>query len=153
MLFLPVRAAFDPPLRADRNYSLIKNNGILIERRIIMPRLKGSKNKKKNIDPLISLADQIVAKRRDIEMLTAEIDGLSDSVAELKRELRNKKAKLKIHEKELTDLQAAKAAQDEAEKAAALKAEAEKIVETAIASGKSAQEIMKLLGAEVTEAE
>ncbi|NLT40624.1 MAG: hypothetical protein GXX89_09230 [Clostridiales bacterium] len=118
-----------------------------------MPRLKGSKNKKKNIDPLISLADQIVAKRRDIEMLTAEIDGLSDSVAELKRELRNKKAKLKIHEKELTDLQAAKAAQDEAEKAAALKAEAEKIVETAIASGKSAQEIMKLLGAEVTEAE
>ena len=112
-----------------------------------MPRLKGSKNKKKDVvdRKLVSLIEQIADKQSRIEALVSETDNLAESIAELHKELRSKKSKLRKLEKEYTELQVAKEQEDALAEVAARKAEAEKIVETAIASGKSAEEIMQLL--------
>ena len=100
-----------------------------------MPRTKGSKNRPKHTT---DFASQIAEKQEAITSLTSEIASITANIDALKAELKAKKAALKSAQKELTKLEAKKAAADQ-------KAEAEAVLKKLLASGVSADEILEKL--------
>lgn len=107
-----------------------------------MPRTKGSKNKPKVTN---DYASQIVEKQEAIASLTAEITSVTTNIDTLKANLKEKKAALKAAQKELTKLEAKKAAADQKAAEAAKKNEAENLVKKLLAEGVSADEILEKL--------
>ncbi len=111
-----------------------------------MPRPKGSKNRKKMIAG--TTLDQIVAAKaeaaQEVESIAAEIDAAA-------AELKEKKAMLKAAKKRLAALEADEAAAREVESAQQRKAEAERIADVILKSGKTADEVMAALGVQPQE--
>ena len=93
------------------------------------PRTKGSKNKTKISN---DYASQIAEKQYTITSLTTEIAAIIANIDTLKADLKEKKVALKKAEKEVVKLEAKKA-------------EAESVVKKLLASGMSAEEILKKL--------
>ena len=129
-----------------------------------MPRTKGSKNKPKTVTA--DFATQIAEKQSAKEALTAEIASIQKAIEEQKNTLKEKKSALKKTEKEVAMLEAKKAkadakAAEEANPAGidkvnymamgilaveeAKKTEAEAVLKKLLASGMSADEILKKL--------
>lgn len=109
-----------------------------------MPRTKGSKNRPKT-NTTKDYASQIVEKQESIASLTAEITSITANIDTLKADLKEKKAALKSTQKELTKLEAKKAAADQKAAEAAKKNEAEDVLKKLLASGVSADEILAKL--------
>ena len=107
-----------------------------------MPRTKGSKNKPKAIN---DYASQITEKQETIASLNTEIVSIQKAIEEQKNTLRTKKAVLKKAERELSKLEAKKAAADQKATEEAKKAEAEDVLKKLLASGVSADEILEKL--------
>ena len=109
---------------------------------ITMPRTKGSKNRPKtNTD----YSTQIAEKQESIASLNAEITSINANIDTLKADLKDKKVALKTAQKELTKLEAKKAAADQKAAEEAKKAEAEEVLKKLLASGMSADEIFEKL--------
>ena len=104
-----------------------------------MPRTKGSKNKPKATN---DFASQITEKKESIVSLTSEITSIIDT---LKADLKEKKTALKAAQKELTKLEAKKAAAEAKAAEAAKKVEAETVLKKLLASGMTADEILEKL--------
>ena len=107
-----------------------------------MPRTKGSKNRPKFTN---DFASQIVEKQESIASLTSEITSITANIDTLKADLKEKKAALKSAQKELTKLEAKKAAVDQKSIEAAKKNEAENLVKKLLAEGVSADDIIEKL--------
>ena len=101
------------------------------------PRTKGSKNKTK--------ISQIAEKQYTITSLTTEIAAIIANIDTLKADLKEKKVALKKAEKEVVKLEAKKSAAEQKAAEEAKKAEAESVVKKLLASGMSAEEILKKL--------
>ena len=108
-----------------------------------MPRTKGSKNKPKTVTT--DFATQIAEKQEPIVSLTAEITSVTANIDTLKADLKEKKTTLKSAQKELTKLEAKKAAADQKAAEAAKKNEAENLVKKLLAEGVSADDIIEKL--------
>ena len=108
-----------------------------------MPRTKGSKNKPKTVTA--DFATQIAEKQSAKEALTAEIASITANIDTLKADLKEKKAALKSTQKELTKLEAKKAAADQKAAEVAKKAEAEAVLKKLLAEGVSADDIIEKL--------
>ena len=108
-----------------------------------MPRTKGSKNKPKTVTA--DFATQIAEKQSAKEALTAEIASITANIDTLKADLKVKKAALKSTQKELTKLEAKKAAADQKAAEVAKKAEAEAVLKKLLAEGVSADDIIEKL--------
>ena len=107
-----------------------------------MPRTKGSKNRPKTNN---DYASQIAEKQEYITSLTAEIASIQKAIEEQKNTLKEKKAGLKKAQKELSKMEAKKAAADQEAAEEAKKTEAESVVKKLLASGMSAEEILEKL--------
>ena len=107
-----------------------------------MPRTKGSKNKPKITN---DFASQIAEKQESIASLTAEITSITDNIDTLIADLKGRKAALKSAQKELTKLEAKKAAADQKVAEVAKKNEAENLVKKLLAEGVSADDIIQKL--------
>ena len=113
-----------------------------------MPRTKGSKNRPKHTNNSVSKTDyasQIAEKQESIAFLNTEIASITANIDTLKEDLKEKKAALKFAQKELTKLEAKKAAADQKAAEEAKKAEAEEVLKKLLASGVSADEILEKL--------
>ena len=108
-----------------------------------MPRTKGSKNKPKTVTA--DFATQIAEKQSAKEALTAEIASITANIDTLKADLKEKKTALKVTQKELTKLEAMKAAADQKAAEVAKKAEAEAVLKKLLAEGVSADDIIEKL--------
>ena len=108
-----------------------------------MPRTKGSKNKPKTVTA--DFATQIAEKQSAKEALTAEIASITANIDTLKADLKVKKTALKAAQKELTKLEAMKAAVDQKVAEAAKKSEAEAVLKKLLAEGVSADDILEKL--------
>ena len=108
-----------------------------------MPRTKGSKNKPKTV--IADFATQIAEKQSAKEELTVEIASITANIDALKADLKEKKAALKSAQKEVTKLEAKKAAADQKAAEEAKKAEAEAVLKKLLVSGMSADEILEKL--------
>ena len=75
-----------------------------------MPRTKGSKNRPKHTT---DFASQIAEKQESIASLNTEIASITANIDTLKADLKEKKSALKTVKKELTKLEAKKAAADQ----------------------------------------
>ena len=106
------------------------------------PRTKGSKNKTKISN---DYASQIAEKQYTITSLTTEIAAIIANIDTLKADLKEKKVALKKAEKEVVKLEAKKSAAEQKAAEEAKKAEAESVVKKLLASGMSAEEILKKL--------
>lgn len=109
-----------------------------------MARTKGSKNRPK-INATTDYAFQIAEKQESITSMTAEITSITANIDTLKADLKEKKAALKSAQKELTKLEAKKAAADQKAIEAAKKSEAENLVKKLLANGVSADDIIEKL--------
>lgn len=110
-----------------------------------MARPKGSKNKKKIAAG--ASVDELIAQRLEAKAaLEAERDELTAVVAENTKNLRAVKYQIKKLDKEVAAYEAQKAAAEAAEAAAAAKEAVQAKIEELLASGKSLDEIMNLLG-------
>jgi len=107
-----------------------------------MPRTKGSKNKPKTTN---DYAFQIKEKQKFIASLSVEITSITANIDTLKADLKEKKTALKSAQKELTKLEAKKAAADQKTAEAAKKNEAENLVKKLLAEGVSADDIIEKL--------
>lgn len=108
-----------------------------------MPRTKGSKNKPKMVTA--DFATQIAEKQSAKEALTAEIASIIANIDTLKADLKEKKTALKVTQKELTKLEAMKAAADQKAAEVAKKNEAEAVLKKLLAEGVSADDIIEKL--------
>ena len=108
-----------------------------------MPRTKGSKNKPKTMTA--DFATQIAEKQSARESLLAEIISITANIDTLKADLKEKKAALKSTQKELTKLEAMKAAADQKAAEVAKKNEAEAVLKKLLAEGVSADDIIEKL--------
>ena len=97
-----------------------------------MPRTKGSKNKPKATN---DFASQITEKKESIVSLTSEITSITANID----------TALKAAQKELTKLEAKKAAAEAKAAEAAKKVEAETVLKKLLASGMTADEILEKL--------
>ena len=111
----------------------------------LMPRPKGSKNKPKTVKTTVDFAVQIAEKQSAKEALTAEIASIQKAIEEQKNTLKEKKSALKKTEKEVAMLEAKKAKADAKAAEEAKKTEAEAVLKKLLASGMSADEILKKL--------
>ena len=107
-----------------------------------MPRTKGNKNKPKVTN---DFASQIIERQEFIASLTAEITSITANIDTLKADLKEKKVALNSTQKELTKLEAKKAAADQKATEAAKKNEAENLVKKLLAEGVSADNIIEKL--------
>ena len=107
-----------------------------------MPRTKGSKNKPKITNDFVS---KIAEKQESIVSLTAEITSITANIDTLKADLKEKKAALKTSQKELTKLEAKKAAADQKAAEVAKRNEAEAVLKKLLAVGVSADDIIEKL--------
>ena len=109
---------------------------------IYIPRTKGSKNKPKVVSDFVS---RIAEKRSTIESLYTEIASTTANIDSLKADLKAKLATLKSVEKEVAKLEAKKAKADQKAAEEAKKAEAEAVLKKLLASGMTADDILKKL--------
>lgn len=108
-----------------------------------MPRPKGSKNKPKTVTA--DFASQIAEKQSARESLLAEITSITANIDTLEADLKEKKTALKAAQKELTKLEAKKAAVDQKAAEATKKSEAEAVLKKLLAEGVSADDIIEKL--------
>ena len=108
-----------------------------------MPRTKGSKNKPKAVTA--DFATQIEEKQSAKESLSAEIASITANIDSLKIDLKEKKASLKVIDKEIVKLEAKKKRADAKAAEEAKKAEAESVLKKLLAEGMSADEILAKL--------
>ncbi len=109
-----------------------------------MPRTKGSKNRPKT-NTTKDYASQIAEKQEIIASLNTEITTITANIDALKADLKGKKTALRTAQKELTKLEAKKAAADQKAAEEAKKVEAEEVLKKLLASGVSADEILEKL--------
>lgn len=109
-----------------------------------MPRPKGSKNKVK-VTTTVDYSVVIVEKQAEKDSLDAEIASLEANMKTIKAEIKSKKAAIKKVDKEITKVEAKKAAADQLAAQQAQKQEAVALVEKYLAEGMSAEEIENLL--------
>lgn len=113
-----------------------------------MARPKGSKNKAKNVDSIAAIEAKIAAALNEQKNLDSEYAAVKETIAEAKKKLSSLNKSGKKLEKDILKLESAKmdaVAIMEAEKQ---KADVEAVVTKLISSGKSAEEIMAMLGQE-----
>ena len=110
-----------------------------------MPRPKGSKNKPKTVKATVDFAAQIAEKQSAKEAAAAEIASITANIDTLKADLKEKKTALKVTQKELTKLDAMKAAADQKAAEVAKKNEAEAVLKKLLAEGVSADDIIEKL--------
>ena len=117
--------------------------------RVIMPRPKGSKNKKSRATESIAVATDYAAliaeKQSAREALEAEIAAVTDTLSALKADLKEKNASLKQIDKEIAKLSEKKAKEEAAALEAAKKAELETVLNQLMAGGMSAADILEKL--------
>jgi len=107
-----------------------------------MPRTKGSKNKPKTTN---DFASQIAEKQESIASLTSEITAIIANIDSLKADLKEKKASLKVIDREIVKLKVKKEKADAKATEEAKKAEAESVLKKLLAEGMSADEILAKL--------
>ena len=110
-----------------------------------MPRPKGSKNKK-NRTPAENLDALIAQKQEEKAALEVQRDEAAGILAEQKAILASIKADLKKVDKALAGLEAEKAANEAALAAAAAKEAVQAKIDELLATGKTLDEIMGMLG-------
>ncbi len=112
-----------------------------------MPRPKGSKNKVKNLKgrTAADYAAALAEKNAEKDQLNSEILAINAQIAELKDQLKAKKAAVKSTDKVIAKLQEKQAAEEAKETQQAHKAEIDSAVQKLITSGISVQEILEKL--------
>ena len=110
-----------------------------------MPRPKGSKNKVKPTTQPIDFTSLIAEKSSSKEALVADIASLEENLTALKADLKAKKAELKKLDTELGRLEEQKAEVEAREAEEAKKAELEETIQSLMADGVSAAEILEKL--------
>ena len=91
------------------------------------------------------ISSQIAEKQETVASLNTEIASITTNIDTLKADLKEKKTALKATQKELTKLEAWKAAADQKAAEAAKKNEAEKLVKKLLAEGVSANDTIEKL--------
>ena len=109
---------------------------------VLMPRTKGSKNKK---SLTVDYEALIAQKQAEKDAAANEIAAVAANIEELKAELKSKKTAAKKLDKELAKLVAKKAAVESAAAEAAKRGEAEAMLKKLLAEGMSADEIIDKL--------
>lgn len=107
-----------------------------------MPRTKGSKNKPKTTN---DFASQIAEKQESIASLTSEITAIITNIDSLKADLKEKKASLKVVDKEIVKLKVKKEKADAKAAEEAKKTEAESVLKKLLVEGMSVDEILAKL--------
>ena len=107
-----------------------------------MPRTKGSKNKPKTTN---DFASQIAEKQESIASLTSEITAIIANIDSLKADLKEKKASLKVVDREIVKLKVKKEKADAKAAEEAKKTEAESVLKKLLAEGMSVDEILAKL--------
>mgnify|MGYP007101899403 CR=1 FL=1 len=110
-----------------------------------MSRPKGSKNKKTLLSEA-QLDDRIAEQKVIRNKLEREEKKLLNTMEDVKEQLKVKKKELRQAERLLAQLQTRKEQADAVAAAAAQKKEIEKVVSSLVSSGKSADEILDMLG-------
>ncbi len=110
-----------------------------------MSRPKGSKNKKTLLSEA-QLDDKIAAAEVVRKKLAKEEQNLSNALENTKAQLKAKRKELRAAERQLAQLRLKKTQADADAAAAVQKKEIEKVVSSLVSSGKSADEILDLLG-------
>jgi len=107
-----------------------------------MPRTKGSKNKPKTTN---DFASQIAEKQESIASLTSEITAIITNIDSLKADLKEKKASLKVVDREIVKLKVKKEKADAKAAEEAKKTEAESVLKKLLVEGMSVDEILAKL--------
>lgn len=107
-----------------------------------MPRTKGSKNKPKTTN---DFASQIAEKQESIASLTSEITAIIANIDSLKADLKEKKASLKVVDREIVKLKVKKEKADAKAAEEAKKTEAESVLKKLLTEGMSVDEILAKL--------
>ena len=107
-----------------------------------MPRTKGSKNKPKTTN---DFASQIAEKQESIASLTSEITAIITNIDSLKADLKEKKASLKVVDREIVKLKVKKEKADAKAAEEAKKTEAESVLKKLLVEGMSVDEILSKL--------
>lgn len=107
-----------------------------------MPRTKGSKNKPKTTN---DFASQIAEKQESIASLTSEITAIIANIDSLKADLKEKKASLKVVDREIVKLKVKKEKADAKAAEEAKKTEAESVLKKLLDDGMSVDEILAKL--------
>ena len=107
-----------------------------------MPRTKGSKNKPKTTN---DFASQIAEKQESIVSLTSEITAIITNIDSLKADLKEKKASLKVVDREIVKLKVKKEKADAKAAEEAKKTEAESVLKKLLVEGMSVDEILAKL--------
>ena len=107
-----------------------------------MPRTKGSKNKPKTTN---DFASQIAEKQESIASLTSEITAIIANIDSLKADLKEKKASLKVVDREIVKLKVKKEKADAKAAEEAKKTEAESVLKKLLDDVMSVDEILAKL--------
>ena len=107
-----------------------------------MPRTKGSKNKPKTTN---DFASQIAEKQESIASLTSEITAIITNIDSLKADLKEKKASLKVVDREIVKLKVKKEKADAKAAEEAKQTEAESVLKKLLVEGMSVDEILAKL--------
>lgn len=107
-----------------------------------MPRTKGSKNKPKTTN---DFASQIAEKQESIASLASEITAIIANIDSLKADLKEKKASLKVVDREIVKLKVKKEKADAKAAEEAKKTEAESVLKKLLDDGMSVDEILAKL--------
>ena len=110
-----------------------------------MSRPKGSKNKKTLLSEA-QLDDKIAAAESIRKKLVKEEQTLSNALENAKAQLKAKRKELRTAERQLAKLRLRKSQTDADAAAIVQKQEIEKVVSSLVSSGRSAEEILDLLG-------
>ncbi len=110
-----------------------------------MSRPKGSKNKKTLLSEA-QLDDKIAAAEAVRKKLVKEEQILSNALENAKVQLKAKRKELRTTERQLAQLRLRKSQADADAAAAVQKKEIEKVVSSLVSSGRSAEEILDMLG-------
>ena len=110
-----------------------------------MPRPKGSKNRKK-LQPAAQIAAQITAQQEAKQALEAEVAAVLVEIEDKKALLKGKKKEIRKIEKDILALETKQAEAEAIEAALAQKEEIQSVVTKLISSGRTAEEILELLG-------
>ena len=115
-----------------------------IERKKVMSRPKGSKNRKTLMEE--ARVDERIAEQKEIQKkFQKEQAKLLKEIEDRKQKLKEVNKGLRVTTRTLDKLQEEKAQRDARENEAAAKMEVEKVVASLVSSGKSAEEILEIL--------
>lgn len=123
----------------------IQQKGHLARRTVVMPRLKGSKNKVKTPLDIVDYAAELEKIISEKNTLEADIAALEADVDGLKVQLKEKKTELKTLDREIATLERKKSRQDAEALRKAQKEEIDKTIQQLLDDGMSIEEVLNRL--------